>query len=345
MRKSPVFVVGSARSGTTLLYHSLLSSGGFAVYRTEPAAFDLLAPKFGSLSQLENRKRFLEVWFRSYQFRLSGLDRDALQNLILSDCRNYGDFLQIVMSEICRKQGVQRWAVWGPDNLLHIPAIARDVPNALFVHIIRDGRDVALSLGKEGWIRPFPWDSKRAMLVGALHWKWKVEQGRAHGRSIPSRYLEVHFEEMVSRPQETLNMIGAFVGHDLNHAAIAKIAVGTLRNPNSTFRGSQTPSAENPVARWEKHLCRTDIASLESVIGELLRELGYGLMFASPAEKTFQVSTMQKLYPAFFAAKEWLRTRTPLGHFVNMDRLRFDDDPTGPNVERESSVRPNHANA
>src|ERR1700675_905063 len=39
--KPPVFVVGSARSGTTLLYHSLLSSGGFADYRTEPAVFDL----------------------------------------------------------------------------------------------------------------------------------------------------------------------------------------------------------------------------------------------------------------------------------------------------------------
>ena len=44
----PVFVVGSARSGNTLLYHTLLSAGGFAIYRGEPAVFDLLAPDWRS---------------------------------------------------------------------------------------------------------------------------------------------------------------------------------------------------------------------------------------------------------------------------------------------------------
>ena len=345
MSKPPVFVLGSARSGTTLLYHTLLSSGSFAVYRTEPAAFDLLAPKFGSLSELGNRKRLLDVWFRSYQFRLSGLERNSLESRILGECRNYGDFLQIVMNEIARIQGVERWAVWGPDNLLHIPTIVRDVPNALFVHMIRDGRDVAVSLDKEGWIHSFPWDSKRAMLAGALHWKWKVEQGRSAGRNIPGRYLEVHFENLVSRPEETLATIGAFIGQDLNHSAIAKTAVGTLSNPNSTFREDRNPATGNPIGRWERRLSHADIASLESVIGDLLLELGYGLMFHSPAQRNFQVRTMQKLYPPYFAAKEWLRTPTPLGRFVNTDRLRFGDDPAGQNQERESSGQPDHANA
>src|SRR6516165_2903756 len=44
--KAPVFVLGSVRSGTTLLYHMLLSSGGFAVYRTESHAINLLEPRF-----------------------------------------------------------------------------------------------------------------------------------------------------------------------------------------------------------------------------------------------------------------------------------------------------------
>ena len=56
--RSPVFVVGSARSGTTLLYHLLLSSGSFVNYRGEPAVFDLMLPKFGDPARRRNRERF-----------------------------------------------------------------------------------------------------------------------------------------------------------------------------------------------------------------------------------------------------------------------------------------------
>ena len=55
--KAPVFVLGSVRSGTTLLYHMLLSSGNFVVYRTESNVFNLLEPRFGDLSAKRNRRR------------------------------------------------------------------------------------------------------------------------------------------------------------------------------------------------------------------------------------------------------------------------------------------------
>jgi hypothetical protein len=327
MSTSPVFVVGSARSGNTLLYDYLLSSGNFVVYRTEPAAFDLLAPKFGSLSKPGNRKRFVEAWLRSYQFRLSGLDRNVMENRILGECRSYGEFLRVVMTEIARKQRVERWAVWGPNNLLHIPAIAHDLPDALFVHMIRDGRDVALSLGKEGW-SPFFWDSGRAMLVGGLHWKWKVEQGRNYAKRIPPRYLEVHFEDLATRPQETLTKIGAFIGQDLKYADIVRTGVGTLINPNATFRNDIAPSS--PVGRWRRYLSPTDVPNLESVIGDLLQELGYPLTFPRSLSKSFQIRIMQELYPKYFSAKEWSRSRTLLGRLVSTGRLRFDDEPARP---------------
>lgn len=54
--KAPVFVLGSVRSGTTLLYHMLLSAGGFAVYRSESNVFNLLEPRFGDLHVRRNRK-------------------------------------------------------------------------------------------------------------------------------------------------------------------------------------------------------------------------------------------------------------------------------------------------
>jgi hypothetical protein len=323
--KAPVFVVGSARSGTTLLYHTLLSSGAFAVYLTGPVVFDLLVPRFGDLSKLKNRARLLPVWFRSYQYRLSGLDRNFIERKILAECHSNGDFLRIVMNEIALHQGVERWAVSGPDNLLYIPAIARMIPDALFIHMIRDGRDVALSMSKEGWIRPFPWDRERSLLVAALHWKWKVERGRRFGRQIMHRYLEIHFEDLVSRTTNTLADIGRFIGHDFDYEQIQRASIGTLRKPNSTFRGADGALASSPVERWKTYLTKSDIVRVESVIGPMLEELGYPLEFPAVHSRDLSVKLMKGLYPAFFDFKEWLKAKTPFGRLVSTNRLRFND--------------------
>ena len=325
--KAPVFVLGSARSGTNFLYDTLLSSGGFAVYRTEPVVFDILLPKFGDLSKRGNRARLLSVWFKSYQFRLSRLDRDLIEERILSDCRSAGDFLSIVMNEIALLQGAERWAVWGPDNLLYIPLIARTVPRALFLHIIRDGRDVALSMSKKGFIRPFPWDRRRGLLAAALHWKWKVERGRQSGREIPERYKEVHFEDLVCRTRETLAEIGEFISHDLDYERIRNRPVGTVRRANSTFAGADGNPTSDPVGRWKTYLSATEITQLEGVIGPLLDDLGYPLTFPEAEGEGLAVKLMKTSYPAFFSLKEWLKTKTPFGRLVNTNRLQFDAIP------------------
>jgi len=108
--RSPVFVLGSPRSGTTLLYSMLLSAGGFAVYLAESNVFNLLGPRFGDLRSRANRKRLLDAWLNSKLFLCSGLDAGHVRRRILEECQNGGDFLRIVMGEICELQGKQRWA-------------------------------------------------------------------------------------------------------------------------------------------------------------------------------------------------------------------------------------------
>ena len=321
---APVFVVGSARSGTNLLHDTLLSSGGFAIYRTEPVVFDLLLPKFGDLSKRGNRERLLSVWFQSHQYRLSKLDRTQIEERVLKDCHNAGDFLSIVMSEITHLQGMDRWVVWGPDNLLHIPVIARTVPNALFLHIIRDGRDVAHSMNTKGFIRPFPWDKQRSLLVATMHWKWKVERGRQYGRQIPHRYLEIHFEDLVCRPKKTVAEIGRFIGHDLDYDQIQKAPIGVVRTPNSTFKGPDGKPTSDPVGRWKMQLSKAEVIQIESAAGPLLKELGYELEFPEEQHRGFSPALMRRLYPAFFDLKEWLKMKTPFGRLVSTKRLRFD---------------------
>jgi hypothetical protein len=276
----------------------------------------------------------MQVWMRSYQFRISGLDRQALEPKVVSACRSGGDFLRVVMDEIAWRQQVSRWAVWGPDNLLHMADIASELPDALFLHIVRDGRDVALSMSKEGWIRPFPWDRQRGLLVAALHWQWKVRYGRRSGRALKHRYLEVRFEDLLTKPEDTLSTIGRFIDQPLSYATIQREAIGTLKDPNSTFRNSGTDLEKpNPVGRWKKALSESDISLLEDSIGSLLEELGYPLALQREEQNDALSSRVTRtLYPAFFSTKEWLRSRTPLGRLVSVERLRLDQRQSFPNA-------------
>src|SRR5262249_33953610 len=129
--KAPVFVMGCPRSGTTVLYHMLLSAGNFAIYRAESNVFSVLQPRFGDLRSESNRRQMLRYWLNSKLFQVSGLDADALREKVLRDCHGAGDFLRVVMEEIARGQGVARWADCTPDHLLYIPEIKREIPNAL----------------------------------------------------------------------------------------------------------------------------------------------------------------------------------------------------------------------
>src|ERR1700722_9515566 len=94
-KTAPVFVLGCPRSGTTVLYHMLLSAGDFAVYRTESNVFNLLVPRFRGMRSPADRKELLEVWLRSKLFRVSGLDAGEIRARIMDECRSGGDFLRI----------------------------------------------------------------------------------------------------------------------------------------------------------------------------------------------------------------------------------------------------------
>jgi len=182
---APVFVLGCNRSGTKFLYHTLLSAGGFAIYHEESAAFCLFGRHFGNLVNRGNRRRLLDAYFLSRLFHRTGLDPKDIEEQILENCRNAGDFLRIVMEAIASKQGVERWAECTPLHLLYIPLIKKLMPDALIVHIIRDGRDVAASLHRMGWIRALPWDRSRDFLARAIFWGCLVERGRRHAGAGP----------------------------------------------------------------------------------------------------------------------------------------------------------------
>ena len=312
--KAPVFVLGSVRSGTTLLYHMLLSSGGFAIYRTESHAINLLEPRFGDLAKLGNRKRLMKAWLDSKLFQVSGLDAGLIEKKVLEECSNGGDFLRTVMEEISRKQGMSRWADCTPEHLAYIDRIKETIPDALIVHIIRDGRDVSLSLEKQKWIKPLPWDRHRPLFAGAAYWDWIVNKGRRDGSRCGKDYYELHFEELIGNPHAALTQLGAFLEHDLDYDRILKNGIGSVNEPNTSFAAGPD-GGFNPIGRWRESFSEQELAQLEGMIGDTLQEFGYDL--AKPYDSS--AGNLQKLhntYRSYFNLKLWLKSRTPVGRFL-----------------------------
>ena len=320
--RAPVFVLGCGRSGTKLLYHTLLSAGGFAVYHAESNAFNLLGLRFGNLAHRSNRRQLLDAYYTSMLFQRTGLDPQDIDARVMEDCRNAGDFLRIVMEAVARKQGVERWAECTPLHLLYLPLIKKVIPDALVVHIIRDGRDVTASLHRIGWIRPLPWDRARACLVPAIYWRWMVSKGRRHGKTLGADYMEVHYEDVVQNPRETLARIGKFIDQDLDYDRTQQVALGSVNNPNSSFRGDGKETEAATIGRWKRMFTAAQVRDVESSLGNVLVDTGYTLE-TPPAERhsSLPVRFMNFLYPLYFDFKIWLKSDTPLARIADKGRM------------------------
>lgn len=297
----------------------LLSSGAFAVYREESGVFNHLMPRFGDLRRRKNRQKLLDLWLTTKLFAKTGLQPEQVRQRILSECQTAGDFLCIFMEEIARKQGVERWAETTNEHLILLPRIKAMIPEALVIHMIRDGRDVALSMDKLQWMRQYPsllrypWSLERSLMAHGLFWEWQVREGRKAGRQLRCDYLEVRFEDLVTKPQATVIEVGHFIGQDLDYDKIRDGGMGTLVVPNTSFASDLTQAGFNPVNRWKKICPPEQLATLEGLIGRTLIELGYSLgTTVEKLDTSFEVRKMRLFYPYVFSTQKWIKFNTPL---------------------------------
>jgi len=305
---APVFVVGAPRSGTTLLYHMLLSAGGFAQYRAETHIFTSLGPRFGGLRSSKDVERALEVWLDSDCHTLSGLDREPLETAIRERTRCTGDFLRTIMDSMVAAQRAKRWAESTPAHVLHMQQIRAQIPGALFIHVIRDGRNVATSLAKQGWIRPLPFDRDRPVTAAAAYWFWLVQRGRAEGMRVGPAYLEVRYERLVQAPEEALDPIARFIGQPLDYAAIRRVGVGSVARPNTSF----PDAADGYLARWREQLSERDAAAVSRMIAPLLSVLGY----SAGTDAGGAVDWRRAAYMARFSVRDALKRTNLLSRRV-----------------------------
>lgn len=284
----------------------LLSAGGFARYRAETHIYNSLAPRFGGLRRPADIDAAVRVWLASDCHTLTGLPPDAVASALRASVHGPGDFLRVVMELMVARQGARRWAETTPAHVLHMREIVSEIPGALFIHVIRDGRDVATSLEKQQWIRPLRLDRGRPVLAAAAFWDWIVRHGRAEGAKLGAAYLEVRYEALVASPQRVLDTVADFIGQPLDWSEIQRVGIGSVGKPNTSF-----PEATGGFsARWRSQLSPDDARDVDAMLAPTLRALGYP---TDVTHRPFSVVWRRAAYAARFSLRDWLKRATPMG--------------------------------
>ncbi|GAA3172003.1 sulfotransferase [Blastococcus jejuensis] len=255
--RAPVFVLGAPRSGTTFLGSCIGTLPGVS-YHFEPRVTKAAA-----------RQVFEGTWSEQ---RAGRLFRSA-----------YG-LLQVAAGE-----GGRRFVEKNPENCFIVPFLARTFPDARFVQIIRDGRDVAVSHAEKPWLSARsvgdtrrgrggqawgPWarwwverdraeEFTTASDLTRTAWSWRrfTEAAMAGLAELPAdRVLTVRYEDVVQDPVRAAEEIGAFFGH---------------ATPPDELRAALLQAKPNSVGRWRTTLDADGLADVERESGALLRQLGY----------------------------------------------------------------------
>ena len=166
--------------------------------------------------------------------------------------------------------------------------IARTLGEARFVHLVRDGRDVALSRLRRGM-----GEDKPIADVAEL-WRRRIENARRQARRLRGRYLELRYEDLVAEPEAALRRVC-----ELSSSSTSRRCSATTSAPPSVWASSATsrpragaapvteasarprtrsPQGRRPSARtevWRTEMSGPDRAAFEAVAGRLLTELGY----------------------------------------------------------------------
>jgi hypothetical protein len=181
--------------------------------------------------------------------------------------------LDAIYSDYAQAHGKVRWGDKS-DYLDRLYLIHRVFPNAKFIHIIRDGRDVAQSVLKLKW---GPDDVIRA----AEWWNNHVWVGRRMGAILgPEQYLEVRYERLVTNPEEQLRRCCEFLHEEyspqmLDYYNDSAAAIPTERREQ--HKRFDSPPDLSRVFAWKREMHKADVVLFGRHARRMLRELGYEL--------------------------------------------------------------------
>lgn len=276
------YVVGVPRSGTTLLRMMLDAHSTLAIPQETDFGPALQAFERGGVEAALEAIVGGELW-GDYGLRAEDLAR----RVEAGGAATFADVARAFYELYAERRGKPRWGNKTPYNLLGMTLIQRHFPEARFVHIVRDGRDVALSMAPV-WFGP-------GDVAGvARHWSRMLASARREAAQVPF-YAEVRYEELVRQPAATLSCLCEFLELEWEpamldyHRVAGRRLAEELRDVRAAgrlvsreerlaiHRRVASPPQPDRVECWRTEMSRADREAFEAVAAPTLRAFGYEL--------------------------------------------------------------------
>lgn len=281
-------IVGCPRSGTSLLAVMLDAHPDVAM-PPETAFVKHVARLQGDAADLA--RRFVEIvttdrapvsnWS---DFGLDAADLRACVAAIVPFTLTAGvrGFFDLYASA----QGKPRAGEKTPDDTFLMREIDAMLPEARFIHVIRDPRDTVLSWQKT-WFAP----SRDPGVLGA-GWRHHVETGRQGGTAV-AHYVETRYEDLVRSPQRELRRLCQYLELEYSPAMENPSRQGAARiarlngrmhasgrmisreDRTSIHRNLAQPPIQARVDVWRREMSAADRKAVERAASPLMQELGY----------------------------------------------------------------------
>jgi hypothetical protein len=298
-----VFIVGSPRSGTTLLQRLLNGHPDCAV---SPETFWIpyfFKRRIGLTGSSLVTPDLVSRLFDYYKFYHMKLDRQDLEKLIEAEQPlSYAEFVTRIFDLYAESHGKPLAGDKTPDYVRNISVLHALWPKAKFVHLIRDGRDVCLSA--IAWKRKvdklaslFTTWKAEPVTTASLWWEWHVRHGREQGRILGAdHYYELRYESLIAEPAKECAKLCAFLGLSYEDAMLRFYEGRTRTEPGLDAKNAWLPITTG-LRDWRTEMSSEDLERSETAVGDLLAELGYARGVSQPrVEAVEQTDRIRKVF-------------------------------------------------
>jgi hypothetical protein len=281
-----LFIVGCPRSGTTLLQRLVDTHPQMAVTPEThwiPRWFHKKAAKGLTPDGLVTRKLLRKLLLYP-RFLELGIRRKEIKGLIPRGGQvPYAHFVGGLFDLYGQRRGKPVVGDKTPGYARDLPLLHALWPAARFVHLIRDGRDVCLSI--LSWERARHWRAGEGAArfrgwgedpvgTAALWWEWHVRLAREAGAEFGAGlYYELRYEALVARPVEECRTLCAFLGVS-DDGMVRSYEERARADPGQDARHPWMPITQG-LRDWQSQMPPADVERFEAVAGTLLDELGY----------------------------------------------------------------------